>query len=73
MVNLSSRTPAVTLNLDYLDLLVALREGRVLVCERMLHDRIVDRWLTHRDYNDELKYVLEDERLIFRRAMAVQR
>ena len=54
--------------LDYLDLLIGLKEGRVLVCEREVEGRTVDRWLTHSDYNDELKHLEEGERIIIRRA-----
>jgi hypothetical protein len=28
----------------------------------------VDRWLVHSEYNDEFKYLEEDERIIVRRA-----
>src|SRR5262245_3142527 len=49
------------IELDYLDLVVALKEGRVLVCERLVDGRVADRWLIHRDYNDEFKYVEEGE------------
>src|SRR5690348_10599438 len=55
--------------LNYLDLPVALKEGRVLICESEMRGRIVDRWLIHSDCNDELKYVEETERIVARRAM----
>jgi hypothetical protein len=54
--------------LDYLNLLTGLKEGRVLVCEREVSGRAVDRWLVHSEYNDEFKYLEEDERIIVRRA-----
>lgn len=55
------------IELDYLDLVVALKEGRVLVCERQLDGRIVDRWLAHHEsiYVQQLE---ECERIIVRRA-----
>jgi hypothetical protein len=56
------------IELDYLDLVVALREGRVLVCERFVDGRVADRWLIHRDYNDEFKYMEEGEQIVVRRA-----
>ncbi|WP_369721234.1 MULTISPECIES: hypothetical protein [unclassified Bradyrhizobium] len=56
------------IELDYLDLLTGLKEGRVLVCEREVKGRTVDIWLVHSEYNDELKYLEEGERIIVRRA-----
>ena len=56
------------LELGYPDLVVSLKEGRVLVCERRVDDRIVDRWLVHGEYNDEFKYLQEGERTVVRRA-----
>lgn len=55
--------------LDYLDLLMGLKEGRVLICERETHGQIVDRWLVHCEYNDQFKYLQEDERIIVRRGL----
>src|SRR5262245_15294620 len=49
-------------HLDYLDLVAGLKEGRVLVCELEVEGRTVDRWLTHSEYNTELKHVQEGER-----------
>jgi hypothetical protein len=40
--------------LDYLNLLTGLKEGRVLVCEREEESRTVDRWLVHSEYNESL-------------------
>src|SRR6478736_126227 len=37
------------IELDYLDLLTGLKEGRVLVCEREVEGRTVDRWLVHNE------------------------
>ena len=54
--------------LSYLDLLIGLKEGRVLVCEREVEGRTQDRWLIHSEYNDEFKYLQEGERIIIRRA-----
>jgi len=56
------------IELDYLDLLTGLKEGRVLVCEREVKGQTVDIWLVHSEYNDELKYLEEGERIIVRRA-----
>lgn len=57
------------IELCYLDLVVALKEGRVLVCERQLDGRIVDRWLAHHGYID-FQQLEEGERIIVRRATA---
>ncbi|MDR3534736.1 MAG: hypothetical protein P4L90_29745 [Rhodopila sp.] len=54
--------------LDYLNLLTGLKEGRVLVCEREVEGRTVDLWLIHSEYNDEFKYLEEGEQIIVRRA-----
>ncbi len=54
--------------LEYLDLVIGLKEGRVLICELLVQDRVVDRWLTHRDYNNESKYMEEGEQIVVRRA-----
>ncbi len=54
--------------LDYLNLLTGLKDGRVLICERGMDGRIVDRWPVHSEYNDEFKYFEEGERMIVRRA-----
>jgi hypothetical protein len=56
------------IELDYLNLLTALKEGRVLVCELEKKGRTVDIWPVHSEYNDELKYLEEGERIIVRRA-----
>lgn len=55
--------------LDYLNLLTGLMDGRVLLCEQEVAGRTVDRWLVHSEYNDEFKYLEEGERIIVRRAM----
>ena len=54
--------------LDYINLLAGLKEGRVLVCERVMEGRTVDRWLVHSECNDELKYIEEGEQIIVHRA-----
>lgn len=53
---------------DYRDLPAALNEGRVLICELESNGRTTDRWLVHRDFNDELKHLEDGERIIVRRA-----
>lgn len=56
------------IELDYLNLLTGLKEGRVLIREREVKGRTENLWLVHSDYNDEFKYLEEDERIIVRRA-----
>lgn len=55
--------------IDYLDVIVALKDGRVLICERQRANGTVDRWLIHRDYNDELRWLEQGEQLVIRRAI----
>lgn len=56
------------IELDYLNLLTGLKDGRVLIHEREVKGRTENLWLVHSDYNDEFKYLEEDERIIVRRA-----
>ncbi|QQO12741.1 hypothetical protein JJB99_25295 [Bradyrhizobium diazoefficiens] len=56
------------IELDYLNLLTGLKDGRVLIREREVKGRTEDLWVVHSDYNDEFKYLEEDERIIVRRA-----
>ncbi len=53
---------------DYLNLLTSMNEGLVLICEREVAGRVVDRWLVHSEYNDEFRQLEESERIIVRRA-----
>jgi hypothetical protein len=53
--------------MDYLDVISGLKDGRILVCERWLEGRLIDRWLIHRDFNDEFKYMDEKEEVRVRR------
>ena len=57
--------------LDYIDLLTGLAEGKVLICERLREGKLMDRWLIHRDYNDVFKYMETGEQIIARRAQLV--
>jgi len=54
--------------LDYLDLVVALTDGRILICEQRVNGQTMDRWLIHNKYNDEFKYLEVGEEIIVRRA-----
>jgi len=58
--------------MDYLDVVSGLKDGRILVCERWLESRLIDRWLIHRDFNDEFKYMDAGEEVrVCRPAVAV--
>ena len=48
---------------DYLDVIAGLADGRILVCELSKSGVIADRWLIHRDYNDEFKHMELGERI----------
>lgn len=39
------------IELNYLDLLTGLKEGKVLVCERWKSGLLEDRWLIHSEFN----------------------
>ena len=54
--------------LDYLDLVVGLKEGRILICEREVEGRTADRSLIHSEYAD-FRYHQEGERIVVRRAV----
>ena len=55
--------------LDCLEIVAGLKEGRVLICERQVEGRTLDRWLTHSECNDEFKYLEEREQIVVRRAV----
>jgi hypothetical protein len=54
--------------LDYLDVIVGLKDGRLLIGERHVAGRLADRWLVHGEYNDTFKYLAEGECIVVRRA-----
>jgi hypothetical protein len=56
------------IEMNYLDVLSGLKEGKVLVAERWQGGQILDRWLVHCDYNDELKYMQPEEEIRIWRA-----
>jgi hypothetical protein len=57
------------IELDYLDLLTGLADGRVLVCERLQEGKLLDRWPIHRGYNDVFKYMDAGEQITVRRVV----
>jgi hypothetical protein len=56
--------------LDILNLLSGIRAGSVVLCERYRDGTLIDRWLAHSEYNDEFRYLDQNEWLVVRRANA---
>lgn len=56
-----------TLEMDYVDVLLALAKGEVVICERLIEGAVKDRWLVHSKYNDELEYLDKGEEIRIRR------
>jgi hypothetical protein len=54
--------------LNYLDVLTALKEGKVLVCEQRKSGSLTDRSLVHSEFNDELRYMQDGDELRIWRA-----
>jgi hypothetical protein len=57
------------LELSYLDIVTGLKDGSVLICELWREGQLCDRWLIHRDYNDEFKYMENTEEIRIHRAL----
>lgn len=51
------------MEMNYLDMLSGLKEGKVVVAELWQAHKMMDRWLVHSEYNDELKYMEEGEEI----------
>ena len=49
------------IDLNYLDVLTGLKEGKVLVCELWRSGALTDRWLLHSELNDAFKYMNEGD------------
>lgn len=56
--------------LEPLDLLSGLCDGTVLIGTLELESKLVDRWLVHKEFNDEFGHLEPGERIIVRRARA---
>lgn len=54
--------------LDPLNILEGLSTGDVLVCEQLIGGSLADRWLIHKNYNDEFGHLRLGEQLVVRRA-----
>ena len=53
--------------LGYLDVLTGLADGTVLICEKLVHGELRERWLVHRDYVDEFRHMQDGEEIRVRR------
>jgi hypothetical protein len=45
------------IEMDYLDVITGLADGRVLVCDRTELNDVADRWLIHKDHNNEFQHM----------------
>lgn len=58
-----------SLEMSYLDVVSALVDGTVLICERWQSQELVDRWLVHKDFIDEFNYLEAGEEVRVRRTL----
>lgn len=58
--------------LDSLGLISGLADGSVLICELWKESALTDRWLIHRDFNNEYKYMEVGEEIRVWRALRMQ-
>lgn len=59
--------------LDLLSLLAGLVSGDVLVCDLEADGKLVDRWLVHKNFNNEFAHLDPGERILVRRARCAGR
>ena len=55
------------ISMDYLDLVAGIASGEILIAELWNKDNLKDRWLIHKDYNDEFDYLETDDEIRVRR------
>jgi hypothetical protein len=48
---------------NYLEVVAGLAKGEILICELWSRGQLADRWLMHRDYNDEFGHLASGEEL----------
>ena len=53
--------------MDYMDVVAGLKDGRILVCELWQTGQLKDRWLIHRDHNNEFDHMDEHDEIRVRR------
>jgi len=56
------------IEMGYLEVLAGLGDGSILVCELIDLGTIKDRWLIHRDYNNEYTHMQLGEQIVVSRA-----
>ena len=49
------------IELTYLDVLTGLADGTVLMCELWRPGRLADRWISHKDFVDEFRFMQEGD------------
>jgi hypothetical protein len=54
--------------LTYLDIVSGLADGMLLICELWARGKLSDRWLVHRNYVDEFKYLQKGDEIRIRSA-----
>ena len=54
-------------SMDYLDLIAGIASGDILIAELWKKDNLKERWLIHKDYNDEFDYLEADDEIRVRR------
>lgn len=54
-------------SIHYLDVIVGIAEGEILIRELWNCEKLKDRWLFHRDYNREFDYLAEGDEIRVRR------
>lgn len=59
------------IDLSYLDVVEGVAEGVILICELWVNEKLSDRWLVHRDYVDEFRYLQRGDEIRIRPAPAL--
>ncbi len=54
------------INMDYLDVIIGIANGTILICELWVQGELADRWIVHRDYVDEFGYLQNGDELRMR-------
>jgi hypothetical protein len=57
--------------MNCIDAIQGLMDGKVLICDSLVDGTLVDRWLVHCVYNDEFKHLQPNEELRIRRAKVI--
>ncbi|MEO0479365.1 MAG: hypothetical protein AAF196_07790 [Planctomycetota bacterium] len=53
-------------DLDYLSVITGISDGTILVCEQWKRGALADRWLVHREYVDEFRFLEDGEEIRIR-------